>query len=144
MGRLTVTERGTDVTPAASGMRSARQVDIVEGTAMTASFLCLLHCVALPLLLMLLPGVFGLIFRSDMFHYLALGLVLPSAAAAFGLGYLRHHAIAPPFFGLVGVGCLAVALIPGALESIEAPMTIAGSIFLLVGHMMNWRLRRRI
>ncbi len=110
---------------------------------MTASLLCPLHCVALPLLLMVFPGVFGLIFRSEMFHYLALGLVVPSAVAAFGLGYLRHHAMMPPLFGFTGAGCLAAALVPGAFESIETPMTIIGSILLLVGHMMNWRLRRR-
>lgn len=115
--------------------------DIIEGTAVSASLLCLVHCVALPLLLLLLPGVLGLFAQSEAFHYAALALVAPAALAAFWFGYRRHHMRTPALLGFAGVACLGIALLPGIGEGAEVGITVAGSFLLLVGHMMNWRLR---
>lgn len=108
---------------------------------MSASLLCLVHCLALPLLLLLLPGVIGLFAQSDAFHYLALAFVVPSAFAAFWLGYRRHRSLPPTLLGLGGVICLVIALLPRLAESDELWFTVAGSLLLVTGHMMNWRLR---
>ena len=118
-----------------------RQTNVVEGVAISASLLCLAHCLALPLLLLLLPGALGIFAQSDAFHYAALILVVPAALAAFQLGYRRHRARRPALLGIAGVLCLVFALLPGATESGELWFTVAGSLFLVVGHMMNWRLR---
>lgn len=108
---------------------------------MSASLLCLVHCLALPFLLLLLPGIIGLFARSEAFHYGAVALIVPSAIAAFWLGYRRHRALRPALFGVVGVGCLVVALLPETAEGAETWLTVAGSLLLVTGHMMNWRLR---
>lgn len=108
---------------------------------MSASLLCLIHCLALPLLLLLLPGVVGLFVQSEAFHYLALAFVAPSAFAAFWLGYRRHRSLPPTLFGLGGVICLIIALFPGLAEGKELWVTVVGSLLLLTGHMINWRLR---
>lgn len=117
------------------------RVNLVEGAAMSVSLLCLVHCLALPLLLLILPGVIGLFARSEAFHYAALGLVLPSALAAFWLGYRRHHALGPVALGVAGVGCLVAALLPGRSEGVEMWLTTVGSLMLIAGHLINWRLR---
>lgn len=44
-----------------------RRVDIVEGTAVSASLLCVVHCLALPVLILLLPGALGLFAQSEAF-----------------------------------------------------------------------------
>lgn len=108
---------------------------------MSASLLCLVHCLALPLLLLLLPGVIGLFVQSETFHYFALVLVVPAALAAFWLGYRQHGALIPPLLGLAGVGCLVIALLPDVGEGAELWLTVAGSLLLVTGHIMNWRLR---
>lgn len=118
-----------------------RSTNVIEGAAISASLLCLVHCLALPFLLLLLPGIIGLFARSEAFHYAALALIVPSAAAAFWLGYRRHRALRPTLFGVAGVGGLAVALLPGMTEGTETWLTVAGSLLLVAGHMMNWRLR---
>lgn len=118
-----------------------RRTDLIEGVAVSTSLLCLAHCLALPFLLLLLPGVFAIFAQSEAFHWAALALVAPSALAAFWLGYRRHRAIVPALFGLVGVGLLTLALLPGTAEGAETWLTVAGSIALVGGHMMNWRLR---
>ena len=118
-----------------------RRTNVVEGVAVSGSLLCLAHCLALPLLLLLLPGVLGLFAQSDAFHYAALALVVPAALAAFWLGYRRHRARRPAVLGLAGVACLGIALLPGAGEGGELWFTVAGSLLLITGHTMNWRLR---
>ena len=100
-----------------------------------------MHCLALPFLLLLLPGIIGLFAQSTAFHYFALALVVPAALAAFLFGYRRHGAVLPVLMGLVGIGCLVIALLPDAREDIELWFTVAGSLFLVTGHAMNWRLR---
>ncbi len=120
---------------------SERRTNMIEGAAVSASLLCLVHCLALPLLLLLLPGIIGLFAQSAAFHYVALALVAPSALAAFSLGYRRHRALPPVLLGIAGVGCLTVALLPGAGEGVELWFTVAGTLFLLTGHTLNWRLR---
>ncbi len=116
-------------------------VNLIEGAALSASLLCLGHCLALPLLLLVLPGVIGLFAQSAAFHYAALALVVPSAVTAFWIGYRRHHAVGPFALGLTGVFLLAFALLPGCSESAELWLTTAGSLLLITGHTINWRLR---
>lgn len=118
-----------------------RRTDIVEGAAVSASLLCLVHCLALPLLLLLLPGALGLFVQSPAFHFVAMGMVAPAALAAFWLGYRRHGARRPVLLGLAGVVSLALALMPGMGHVGEASLTVTGSLLLIAGHTMNWRLR---
>ncbi len=127
-----------------SGSAGALRTNIVEGAAVSASLLCLVHCLALPLLLLLLPGIVGLFVQSAAFHYAALALVVPFALAAFSLGYRRHRALPPVLLGLAGVACLVIALLPGAGEGAEFWFTVAGSLLLVTGHALNWRLRVRV
>lgn len=121
-----------------------RPANIIEGTAVSASLLCLVHCLALPLLLLLFPSVIRLFVQSEAFHYAALALVAPMALAAFGLGYRRHGMLHPALLGLTGVGCLVVALVPGLGERAQLWVTVAGSLALIIGHMLNWRLRTKM
>lgn len=118
-----------------------RRTNVIEGAAVSASLLCLVHCLALPLLLLLLPGVIGMFARSDAFHYVAVALVVPAALVAFWLGSRRHRARRPAFLGLAGMACLVVTLLPGIGRGAELGITVAGSLLLIAGHTMNWRLR---
>lgn len=119
---------------------STRRANLAESAAVSASLLCLVHCLALPLLLLLLPGVLGLLVGSEAFHTLAFLLVVPSAVAAFWLGYLHHRTLPPALLGVAGVALLGVALLP-ALTPAATVLTIAGSLLLLCGHTLNWWLR---
>jgi len=110
---------------------------------MSASLLCLVHCLALPVLLLLLPGALGLFAESEAFHYAALALVVPAALAAFWLGYRRHGAAGPAALGAAGVTCLVGALLHSPIEDLETVLTVTGSLLLIAGHAINWRLRIR-
>ncbi len=124
--------------------RRQRTTDLVEGTAISASLLCLVHCLALPLLLLALPALAGTFFKSEAFHIAAATLVVPAAALAFLLGYRRHRAPAPALLGSAGVACIVAALFPGWGEGAATMMTAAGSLLLISGHLINWRMRRTL
>ncbi|MGE4410254.1 MAG: MerC domain-containing protein [Sphingobium sp.] len=133
---------------AAKGMArradGSARTDMIEGMAVSTSMLCLVHCLALPLLLLLTPGFLGLFLLSEKFHFIALALVVPSALAAFWLGYRRHRGALPALLGVAGAACLAGALLPPVGEAAETTITVCGSLLLVVGHGLNWRLRRRV
>ena len=69
--------------------------------------------------------------------------VVPAALAAFWLGYRQHRTLRPALLGVTGVGCLVDAFLAGFGESTEIWITTAGSLLLVAGHTMNWRLRTR-
>lgn len=126
----------------ARGCGSPR-TDMIEGMAVSTSVFCLVHCLALPLLLLLAPGFLGLFLLSEKFHFAALALIVPSALAAFWLGYRRHRGALPAMLGVAGTACLAAALLPAVGEGGETAITVCGSLLLVIGHSLNWRLRRR-
>ncbi|GFE74878.1 MULTISPECIES: MerC domain-containing protein [Novosphingobium] len=127
---------------APDGARKRLFADIVESTAISASTLCMLHCLALPVLLFLLPGLLGTFFQSDLFHLAALGLVAPAALAAFLLGYRRHGAAGPALLGVAGIAFLVLGVLHAPLPLGETGLTVAGSLLLVGGHAWNWRKRK--
>lgn len=115
--------------------------DLVEGTAISVSLLCLVHCLALPVLLLILPGLLGIFAQSEMFHAALFLVIAPFAAIAFLIGYRSHGQAVPAMLGLAGLVCLAVALVPGLGEEGEYWISVTGSLLLVIGHLLNWAKR---
>ena len=110
---------------------------------MALSGLCVLHCLALPFLLMALPFLGQ--FTEDHFHLQMLLLVTPASTIALGLGYRRHRRLALPSAGIIGM----LLLLAGATWIhndiglvADRIITITGSSFLAVAHFYNSRLAR--
>lgn len=117
------------------------RADVVECGAASVSLLCLLHCLALPLLLLAVPGVIELFVRSEALHVAAVAFVIPAAAAAFWLGYRQHGATWPAVLGVAGAAFL-IAAVSSASAPVEAYVMATGSSALLLAHVFNWQLRR--
>lgn len=115
--------------------------DAIEGTAIGASLLCLAHCLALPLLLLMLPGTLAVFARSEAAHLWIFFLVAPFALIALALGYRRHRRLLPGLLGSLGVACVGIALFPAVGEGGAKLITIIGSLLLVSGHLLNWRER---
>ncbi|WP_133175324.1 MerC domain-containing protein [Sphingomonas oleivorans] len=118
-----------------------KRTNLLEGAAMAASLLCLVHCLILPLAIALLPAFTNMLRLPESFHYLALGFVIPFAALAFLGGWRVHGTPLPTLLGGAGVALLTVALLPGRGEIWETGLTVAGSLLLMGGHGINWRMR---
>lgn len=117
----------------------------LDKAAVILSGICLVHCLAFPLLIALFP-VFGFSFVSHTtFHQIILVVVVPTTAIALGMGYWRHRHALVPALGVAGVFMLVVAAFGmhalGA-ESVERAVTVAGGLLLAAAHVQNYRLTR--
>lgn len=109
---------------------------------MAVSALCVVHCVATPLVLGLLPAL-GLSFLvEDEFHQILAGLVLIVAVAAFVPGYRVHRQLGVPALGAFGILLLGgAAFVPGLSVLVESAVTAAGGTVLVVAHVLNRKAR---
>ncbi|MFC3101901.1 MerC domain-containing protein [Altererythrobacter lauratis] len=125
-----------------SGDSHTRRANLIEGAAASASLLCLLHCLALPVLFLASPGLIRFIPDSPLLHLLALAFVLPFALGAFWLGFRQHRQAGPGLAGLGAIALLAISLWNGWSPVLEHALSIVGSALLIAAHVRNWRLRR--
>ncbi|MBB5685638.1 MerC domain-containing protein [Sphingobium boeckii] len=113
-------------------------IDIAESAAVTASLLCLAHCLLIPLAIAMLPLLSDMLTLPEAFHIGLLIFAAPSALFALSLGWRQHGRAAPLVIGLGGIAALSAAL---AFPVQEALLTTAGSILLITAHITNWHLR---
>lgn len=118
-----------------------RAVDWSERAAIGASFACLVHCLALPLLLSAAPALSMVLAVPESFHLWALAVAVPAAGFALWQGCLRHGAVTPLLAGSAGLALLVLGALAFAGGSWEAPATVAGSVTLVAAHLANWRFR---
>ncbi|WP_045760334.1 MerC family mercury resistance protein [Xanthomonas albilineans] len=115
----------------------------LDASAMLLSGLCLLHCLALPLLATALP-LLGTWAQAEWVHLLFVAIAAPLA----GLALWRAHQHEPLPWPLWALALLGLAgLLTGALDLAgkdnETPITVVGSLALASAHLWNWRRHRR-
>ena len=116
-----------------------------DKVAIGLSFLCVIHCLFLPVLLILIPPISGLMAIDDeAFHIWLLYAVIPISVIALAMGYLHHRNINVFFVGIIGLGTLTLAALLGhdiLGEYGEVILTVIGSLIIAFGHIRNYRLR---
>lgn len=115
--------------------------DWLERAAVSASFLCLLHCLALPLVLAALPALSSVLAIPESFHIWVLAFAVPASGAALWSGRARHGASWPLPLGMAGLAMLAIGAFAFGETRWETPVTTLGSLTLAAAHVVNWRLR---
>lgn len=114
-----------------------------DKTAVILSGLCLVHCLALPVAVAVLPFLSE--FTSGHLHAQLLAVVIPVSVLAFALGFRRHGNRTIVGFGLLGMAVLALG---GTYVhshygiSADRAVTVAGSSILAVAHFFNSRRSR--
>ncbi len=105
----------------------------VVGTILSA--LCIVHCVALPVLVAALPLVGTNVFETG----LGIGLV-SVASLAILTGVVRHRHWQPLVPFALGVGCYAAAAITARETLSESTvLSVVGSAFFAFAHFLNYR-----
>lgn len=115
--------------------------DWLDRAALGASALCLVHCLALPLLLAALPALSCVLAVPESVHLWILAFAVPSSAIALFGGRARHGTTYPIAIGIVGLVLLAFGALPLAGTRWDTIVTVPGSLMLAVAHLTNWRLR---
>ena len=119
-------------------------MSLLDRTAIALSGLCMLHCLALPLLLILLP-VFEHLSAAH-FHTQMLLFVLPVSTVALLAGYFRHRHPAALMAGAVGLSLLVLGATWAHQQSgvvVDRVLTLSGSLVLAIAHYGNSRLAKR-
>lgn len=110
----------------------------LDGAAVVLSALCLVHCLALPLIIIGVP--FLAQFAEGHLHLQMLVVVLPLSTLALGIGYRRHRNSRILIGGVVGMSLLIIgATVAHAQLGLIADraFTICGSLTLATAHYFN-------
>jgi len=116
-----------------------------NATGIAASTLCLVHCLAMPLLLLALPALGWA--AGEHTHKALIGVALAAALLSLGPGYLAHRRLPVLLLGCAGLAALAAAAFvvgPRYGESAETALSVAGAIVLCAAHLRNGVCCRRI
>ena len=114
--------------------------------AISASSLCAIHCLALPVILSVFPAVGGVFFGEEAFHVWLIWAVVPLSVLSLLLGCTRHKSTMVIYCGLAGVSILIVSALLGHEilgEIIERVSTVAGSVIIAFAHIKNFSLCRQ-
>lgn len=114
---------------------------MLDKVAVALSGLCLLHCLALPLLLLALPALNE--FSGGHLHAQVLVVAIPVSIVAFAIGFRRHGNRYVLGFGILGI----LLLVTGGTVAhtyygpvADRSLTIAGALVLAVTHYFNSRI----
>ncbi|MBS7455771.1 MerC domain-containing protein [Coralloluteibacterium stylophorae] len=119
------------------------RIALFDASAVALSGLCLVHCLALPLLAAALP-LFGAWAEAEWVHILFVAIAVPLTSSALWRSH-RQHRLPAALRALAAAGLLGLVL--GALgwpaHEWETPLTVAGSLMLASAHVWNWSRRHR-
>ncbi|MEQ7894157.1 MerC family mercury resistance protein [Xanthomonas arboricola] len=134
---------------------------LLDNSAIALSSLCLLHCLALPLLAAALP-LLGAWSRAEWVHMVFATAAVPLSSYALWSSHRRHalpapvwalavfgrhrrHALPAPVWALAVFGLAGLVLGASGVAggSWETPITVTGSLLLASTHLLNLRLRCR-
>ncbi|AMX03299.1 hypothetical protein A3224_12560 [Microbulbifer thermotolerans] len=113
--------------------------------AIGLSAMCAVHCLILPLILVLLPSLAALQLDNEAFHTWMVIAVLPTSIYALTMGCKQHKRYRVLLLGCSGLTLLIMAVLLGEHtgEIGEKAMTLAGSALVALGHLWNFRLCRK-
>lgn len=111
----------------------------IDFSAIALSSLCLIHCLALPLLAVVLP-LAGLWAEAEWVHQLFVGLAVLASAGALVSDYRRGRGVGFALRVAPGLALLVLGAFVEALHDYETALTVMGAIALAYAH--GRRLRR--
>lgn len=116
----------------------------------TLSLACLVHCLALPLLILLAPALSRWLALPEGLHAAILLLAIPAAGVAMADGWRRHRHAAPVLLAVAGLALLALGqtahegwIAAADPETADRLLTSTGAVMLAGAHLINWRGRHR-
>ena len=117
-----------------------RLQSILDGSAVAISALCAVHCLALPVLLVLFPLLGATVMTDESFHAILLWVILPTSVLAIALAWGRHRDAL--VLSLVGIGLLilvgaAIWAHDHAALWVDQAMSVIGGAVLAAGHIRN-------
>ena len=137
------------------------------------SVCCILHCIALPFLILLIPSVASFWINDESVHVVLVLLAIPISLFAMGVSLRKHHNYKCIALALVGLALLVLAIFMhdigfgaehenlehgkdehgkdehgheehgGLGETLETIFTVLGGLILLSAHFLNIKLTNK-
>ena len=109
----------------------------LDRLAITVSGLCVVHCLATSVFIVLLASAGGILVAPAI-HETGLMIAILLGSIALGRGVMEHGFMMPSAVGGLGLGVMAGALtMPHSM--VETVYTIVGVLILALGHDLNRR-----
>ena len=118
------------------------RIAVLDRLSIGFSTLCLLHCLAVPVLVSVVPVFATFALADERFHLALVALVVPTSVIALCLGCRLHKSRRILICGFAGVFVLVVAAILGGqhLDEIgETVLTVLGASVVALAHWFNFR-----
>lgn len=115
-------------------MKSASS-SLLDASAIGLSGLCLVHCLALPVLAALTPAL-ATWTQAEWIHGAVVAIAVPLSALALWRRGQRLVVVLPAALGLA---LLTLGALHWPSHAFETPITVAGSLALALAHVINWR-----
>ena len=119
------------------------KTNTLDKLALSASALCVLHCLVVPISLLLFPSATLGFFGDESFHKMLLTVIIPISIVALFLGCRKHKKKSVFLYGFTGMAVLGIAAIWGhdlLGESGEIALTLMGTLTLSYAHVKNQRM----
>ncbi|MBW4431370.1 MAG: MerC domain-containing protein [Pelatocladus maniniholoensis HA4357-MV3] len=116
---------------------------VMDRTAIALSTTCAIHCLFLPVLLIMLPALATTSLGSENFHRLMLWFAFPVSVLALTQGCRRHKDRIVLTAGILGLVLLTTTAVFGhtlLTEDGERITTVLGATALAFGHIRNYRI----
>lgn len=121
-------------------VRVQKSFDLV---GMAVSVVCMVHCVLVPIALIVSPVLTAAFLDDEAFHRFLLWGIVPSAIVALSLGCRRHRDTSVFLLGGTGLSLLVFSAFWGHAamgEAGEKVVTVIGGVLMTCGHVRNSRL----
>ena len=110
-----------------------------DTAAIALSMLCLVHCLALPIAISLLPAATHLLDVPEEVHAILFQVAAPISAFAIAAGYRRHGFLLPALIAAVALGLIGLGAFGGLSVLLESGVSVVGSLLLVAAHVANLR-----
>lgn len=116
--------------------------EITDKASIGLSFVCVIHCLILPILIILSPSLAIIPSDNETFHLVILIAVIPISLIALITGFKKHKQKSILISGLVGMTILVLAVIlEDVIESeyAEVILTTIGAMIMMIAHLKNYQ-----
>lgn len=111
-----------------------------DNLGISASTVCLIHCMILPTMLVIFPTATLAWLADDAMHLPLLGILILPAAIAAVTGFLAHKHLSTAVVMAFGLGAVTIGTFSheiGLPHSWEVPVMVLGSLTLIAAHWTN-------
>lgn len=109
---------------------------LLDNAAVALSMICVLHCLALPIVVVAIPSLLSGAGHSDLTHVILFLVALPLSGFAMVYGYRLHKKLRYSVIAAIGVLALGGGLMLHGL-AYEVYVTLLGAVILAAAHLGN-------